>query len=38
MACTTSENERQQMDQALHRVANQDREMIKKTTKQKMAG
>ena len=31
-------NERQQMDQALHRVATKERKNIKRTTKQKAAG
>ena len=35
---TYSKNERQQMDQAMHRVATKDREKIKRTTKQKVTG
>ena len=37
MGRTYSKNERQQVDQTLHRVAIKEREEIKRTTKQKMA-
>ena len=38
MGWTYSENDRQQMDQALHRVATKEREKMKRTTKRKVAG
>ena len=37
MGSTYSKNESQWVDQTLHRVANKEREEIKRTTKQKMA-
>ena len=38
MGRTYSVNERQQIDQTLHRGATPEREKIQRTTKQKMAG
>ena len=38
MSWTYSKNERQQMDQALRRVATKQKEKIKRTSKQRMAG
>ena len=37
MGWTHRKHEKQQMDQAMHRVATKEREKIKKTTKQKVA-
>ena len=38
MGWAYNENESQQMDQKVHRVATHEREKIQRTTQQKMAG